>query len=152
MKRIFMGILYLLLLVMTFVYVLIYCVDTTSNGETAKYAIISASAFTGLSVIGFIFTIPAIVFTILSLTIDKLLQKFLRDMFAFFASVFSLAAAIVTVIKYHDSITNYFVPVILMVCTVVLLVISLVGVINAIHKDQENKKKLESNENVEVLQ
>ena len=90
-----------------------------------------------------LFTIPAIVFTILSLTIDKLLQKFLRDMFAFFASVFSLAAAIVTVIKYHDSITNYFVPVILMVCTVVLLVISLVGVINAIHKDQENKKKLD---------
>ena len=139
MKKIFVGVLYIILLVMSFVYVFI-TVAKVPNGEyLVNQSIITLAAFTGLPVIGAIILIPAVVFTIISLVNEKKLLVFLRDTFAFFASAFLIAGTVVAIIKYAKEINNLYVPIILLISTSILLIFSLNGLLKIFM--EENKKK-----------
>ena len=146
MKKIFLGILNILLVVMVFVYLLIPCIHEFSRGENNILGIV---AYTGLSVIGFIFLIPSFVFVILGLCASPSAKMivFLRDVFILFASLFTLLAVAVAVFSSKNEISNgmVFVPIILSVCSFILLGLSCYGVVTALIEEKFNKKQEENN-------
>ena len=154
MKRIFIGIAYLLLTVIVFVYILLnaFTKDVLVEGVSRlqHYSIVSATVDTGLPFIGIVFIIPAFVFTIIALCSDEnAMMKFFRDMFSLFAALFIAASYGVAIGRYYDSISSWFVPIILGICTVIVLGLSSYGVVNAILKDELRLKK-EKEEKAEV--
>ena len=141
MKKIFVGVLYIILLVMSFVYVFITVAQVPKGEYLVNQSVITLAAFTGLPVIGAIILIPAVVFTIISLVNAKKLLVFLRDTFTFFTSAFLIAGTVVAIIKYAKEINNLYVPIILLVSTSILLIFSLNGLLKIFM--EESKKKQE---------
>ena len=142
MKRIFLGITYILLLVMMFVYLLIPCWHGVVNAEGTEgsYNVLVKTSNTGLPVIGMVFIFPAFIFSIIALCNDKPMTNFLRDVFGLFAGVFSLASAVVFTAQYFDDINALFVPIILMVCAALASVLGAVGVVQGIQSDNLRKE------------
>ena len=139
MKRIFLGITYILLLVMMFVYLLIPCwngITDAANGTKGTFNVLVRTSNTGLPVIGMVFIFPAFIFSIIALCNDKPMTNFLRDVFGLFAGVFCLVSAIVFVVKEpSNEIFALFVPIILMVCAALSTVLGSIGVVTGIRND-----------------
>ena len=143
MKRIFLGITYILLLVMMFVYLLIPCwhgVVNAAEGTKGSYNVLVKTSNTGLPVIGMVFIFPAFIFSIIALCNDKPMTNFLRDVFGLFAGVFTA--------QYFDDINALFVPIILMACAALASVLGAVGVVQGIQSD--NLRKETNNEQNQV--
>ena len=137
MKKLFIGILYILFLVIIFTYTLIDCVYVkNSSGEYILTCVLAGAAFTGISIIGFVFLFPAFVFSILALSVNKKLFVFLRDMFSFFACGFTLGGAIICL---FGNIDNYYVPIILMVFSAIIFIFATVGVVRTIMSEDKVK-------------
>ena len=152
MKKIFLGILYILFLVIIFTYSLLDCVYTkNSSGEDVLTCVLAGAAYTGISIIGFIFIFPAFVFAILALSVEKKIVTFLRDVFSFFACGFTIGGGIIVLFQ---NVANYYVPIILMVFAAFIFVFATVGIIKTI-SSEDKKNELASNdsnnENVEVV-
>lgn len=143
MKRIFMGITYLLLTVIMFVYIMLFAFTKEKpTGGTEALNIVAGTSDTGLPFIGIVFIIPAFVFTIIALCTDEnAMMKFFRDMFSLFATLFIAASYGVALGRFYNAITSMFVPIILGICIVILLGFSLCGVVIAILKDEIRLKK-----------
>lgn len=131
MKRVFIGILYILMLVMTFVYLVIGFIDD----KNAVNVLIS-TADTGLPIIGMIFTFPAFVFAIIALCNPKPMFEFLRDAFSLFSGVFAIASTTICLIRYYNYITGLYIPVILFLCASIISVIGVMGVISGISNEK----------------
>jgi len=144
MKKIFIGISYILMLVMMFVYLLIPCLGSLESSNAGD--VIGSTADTGLSVIGLVFIFPAFVFTIIALCNNQSIHNFLRDVFSLFAGLFILAATIVMIVRDFDNITSGFVPVILIICTVAILIFSIYGVVVGIRREGKEKENSTNND------
>ena len=129
LKKIFYGTLYLLLLIMIFTYMLI-------SPDAVGDDLLSLTSFTGVSVIGFIFIIPTFVFTILSLSIDKDTVIFCRDLFSMFVGVFIFASSIVALFYMMKAL---YIPIIVAVCSIILLVVSFANILKALKKEQRQE-------------
>ena len=128
LKKIFYGSLYLVLQTMILSYMTINpMVDGTRIGT-----LIGLTDFTGVPVIGVIMIFPAFVFTIISLTMEKKAVNFCRDLFSMFVGLFITASSIVGIFKMFDAL---YIPIIVAICSVTLLIISLVNVATALKKD-----------------
>jgi hypothetical protein len=140
MKRIFVGITYILLLVMMFTCLLVNCVAKEGEEGISEvtYGILAATSYTGLPVIGFVFIFPAFVFTIIAICNQKKISVFLRDMFSLFASVFVLASV---VIAFFMTLTQLYAPVILALCSGILFAFSTYGVIRGIHEESKKENR-----------
>jgi len=128
LKKIFYGSLYLVLQTMILSYMTINpMVDGTRIGT-----LIGLTDFTGVPVIGVIMIFPAFVFTILSLTMEKKAVNFCRDLFSMFVGIFTTISSIVGIFKMFDAL---YIPIIVAICSVTLLIISLINVAIALKKD-----------------
>ena len=132
MKRIFIGITYILMLVMQFVYLLIPCLTEVIESEKN---VIGSTTDTGLPIIGLVFIFPAFVFTVLALCNEKAIFNFLRDVFGLFTGLFILAATTVMIVRDYSHLTGYYVPVILGICSIVILALGAKGVFMGIKND-----------------
>ena len=138
LKKIFYGVSFLVLVAMTFVYTVLTRSGSTADGVySGSVGVISAAGFTGLPAISVVLLIPAFVFGILSLSLNKKVISFIRDLFGFFAGAFSIASATIAFFYIGGS---YYIPVILIVCAIILFVISLISLLKAI---KENGKEQE---------
>ncbi len=146
MKKVFLGILYILLVVMMFVYYLIPCVYERAN---QVQSLLAGVFNTGISLIGFIFLLPSFVFIILSLVGDKPMMTFLKDSFCFFASVFTAVSLILGLTT--KEISTIYVFAIQGAVTLVLLSFSLTGVIKGLLYEK-NKQEEEPQEDEEMVQ
>jgi hypothetical protein len=139
MKKIFLNITYLVLSVMTLTYLFIGC---CYNGENVVGVIIAA-ANTGLPVIGLILLFPLIILTIISICTDNIKVTFARDVVSIFGSAFILASSII--VMFAKVMENYYVPIIIIVCTLVILVTAFISVFKSIKADELAKKNKEEN-------
>ncbi len=129
MKKFFYGATYLLLLVMMFTYLLI------SKEFNLEYeSLLGKVSETGISVIGFLFIFPAFIFTILALCGNKKMVAFCRDMFALFASAFSVATGVIGLFTFAP---YYYVPVILLVASGIVFILSLINVIKGLKSEKQ---------------
>ena len=140
MKKIFFGFTYILLLVIIFV----YCITGAfgSNADSSLKGLLSVTSHIGLSLIGFVMIIPAFVFSILALVMEKTLFTFLRNMFSLFASAF---IGISIIIACFYGVKYLYVPIILGVSCLTIFVLSLVGVIQNMREDSRAKIAEEHN-------
>lgn len=146
MKKVFLGISYILLIVMLFVYYLIPCVYA---GNNYAIALLPAVLDTGISLIGFVFIFPAFVFTILALFNDKIMVSFLRDSFSLFASIFSVGTIFIG--AFRQEIAQGYVFFIIGTVTIFLLALSVYGVVKGL-LFEKNKKNIENTDSEEVIQ
>ena len=142
MKKLFLGITYIVLVVVLFVYLLIPCVkvDSTNSQGYVEQAIITSSVDTGLPILGLVFIFPTAIFSILSLTMNKAIITFLKYVFGLFMGVFILAANIVVLTRSFYDIYSLFVPIILVVASLCALVIAIYGIKEGITSDNLIKK------------
>ena len=112
------------------------------NGENVVGVIIAA-ANTGLPVIGLILLFPLIILTIISICTDNIKVTFARDVVSIFGSAFILASSII--VMFAKVMENYYVPIIIIVCTLVILVTALISVFKVIKADELAKKNKEEN-------
>lgn len=142
MKKLFLGITYIVLVVVLFVYLLIPCVkvDSTNSQGYVEQAIITSSVDTGLPILGLVFIFPTAIFSILSLTMNKAIITFLKYVFGLFMGVFILAANIVVLTRSFYDIYSLFVPIILVVASLCALVIAIYGIKEGITSDNLVKK------------
>lgn len=142
MKKLFLGITYIVLVVVLFVYLLIPCVKVPSTNSQGyvEQAIITNSVDTGLPILGLVFIFPTAVFSILSLTMNKAMITFLKFVFGLFMGVFILAASIVVLTRSFYDIYSLFVPIILIVAAVCSTVIAVFGIIEGITSDNLIKR------------
>lgn len=142
MKKLFLGITYIVLVVVLFVYLLIPCVkvDSTNSSGYVEHAIITSSVDTGLPILGLVFIFPTAIFSILSLTMNKAIITFLKYVFGLFMGVFILAANIVVLTRSFYDIYSKFVPIILVVASLCALVIAIYGIKEGITSDNLVKK------------
>ena len=142
MKKLFLGITYIVLVVVLFVYLLIPCVKAPANNSQGyvDQAIITSSVDTGLPILGLVFIFPTAIFSILSLTMNKAIITFLKYVFGLFMGVFILAANIVVLTRSFYDIYSLFVPIILVVASVCALVIAIYGIKEGITSDNLVKK------------
>lgn len=141
MKKILINITFIVISVMLMVYLLIYC--TYNDVSAASENILVAAGQTGLSEVGFILLFPLFVLTIVTLTTNNKKVAFAKDVIGLFASLFIIAATIITMVI--SVLTNYYVPVIVLICATVLLLCSAYYTFKAI-KEDDSKKKQESEE------
>ena len=141
MKKILINITFIVISVMLMVYLLIYC--TYNDVSAASENILVAAGQTGLSEVGFILLFPLFVLTIVTLTTNNKKVAFAKDVIGLFASLFIIAATIITMVI--SVLTNYYVPVIVLICATVLLLCSAYYTFKAI-KEDDSKKKKESEE------
>ena len=142
MKKIFLGITYIVLVVVSFVYLLIPCVKVTV-GNTQEYveqAIITSSVDTGLPILGLVFIFPTAIFSILSLTMNKAIITFLKYVFGLFMGLFILASNIVVLTRNFNDIYSLFVPILLVVASVCALGIAAYGIKEGITSENLIKK------------
>ena len=141
MKKLFLGITYIVLVVVLFVYLLIPCVKPSTNSSGyVEQAIITSSVDTGLPILGLVFIFPTAIFSILSLTMNKAIITFLKYVFGLFMGVFILAANIVVLTRSFYDIYSLFVPIILVVASLCALVIAIYGIKEGITSDNLIKK------------
>ena len=142
MKKLFLGITYIVLVVVLFVYLLIPCVKAPANNSQGyvEQAIITSSVDTGLPILGLVFIFPTAIFSILSLTMNKAIITFLKYVFGLFMGVFILAANIVVLTRSFYDIYSLFVPIILVVASLCALVIAIYGIKEGITSDNLIKK------------
>ena len=142
MKKLFLGITYIVLVVVLFVYLLIPCVKVSSTNSQGyvEQAIITSSVDTGLPILGLVFIFPTAIFSILSLTMNKAIITFLKYVFGLFMGVFILAANIVVLTRSFYDIYSLFVPIILVVASLCALVIAIYGIKEGITSDNLVKK------------
>ena len=142
MKKLFLGITYIVLVVVLFVYLLIPCVkvDSTNSQGYVEQAIITSSVDTGLPILGLVFIFPTAIFSILSLTMNKAIITFLKYVFGLFMGLFILAANIVVLTRSFYDIYSKFVPIILVVASLCALVIAIYGIKEGITSDNLVKK------------
>ena len=141
MKKILINITFIVISVMLMVYLLIYC--AYNDVSAANENILVAAGQTGLSEVGFILLFPLFVLTIVTLTTNNKKVAFAKDVIGLFASLFIIAATIITMVI--SVLTNYYVPVIVLICATVLLLCSAYYTFKAI-KEDDSKKKKESEE------
>ena len=134
LKKIFYGVSFLILVVMTLTYSALSR-SITVGGQYVSAGVMNAAGFTGLPAIAVVLLVPSFVFGILSLCINKKVISFIRDLFGFFAGAFAIASAIIAFFYIEGA---YYLPVILSVCAVILLIISLISLLKAI---KENGKE-----------
>ena len=143
MKRLFIGISYIVVVVMAFAYYLSPAVLTADSGNNIR-ALMTAFAYTGVSVIGWLFLVPGFIFVILGLCINSSKINFLRDVLCLFAALFTIATVILA-FTLSVSIPNLWVIIIEAVCAGIILAISIYGVIRALINE---KKSNEENETI----
>ena len=142
MKRLFIGISYIVVVVMAFAYYLSPAVVTVdSNAHTT--ALMTAFAYTGVSVIGWLFLVPGFVFVILGLCINSPKVNFLRDVLCLFAALFTVAT-IILAFTLSLEIPNLWVVIILAVCAAIILTISTYGVVKALITEKNVNKEKEN--------
>lgn len=132
MKRVFFGITYIILLSLMFSYMLI---SRGFNGVLSTNVLGDASR-TGISIIGFMLIIPAFVFAIISICVDKKGTNFCRDMFTCFSSAFCIASGIICLFTGTFD-TERYIPIVLACVSLIAFALSLVGVIKTLKN--ENK-------------
>ena len=87
MKKIFVGVLYIILLVMSFVYVFI-TVAKVPNGEyLVNQSVITLAAFTGLPVIGAIILIPASFYNYITCKCKEVISVLKRYIYILYISI-----------------------------------------------------------------
>ena len=131
MKKIFFGFTYLILSTVTLIYLSI----TRTLPNDAVESITSATAFTGLPIIAIILIIPTLVLNILALILDRKVLNFCKEMVTFFAGAFSLGTAIVGFFYFPA----YYIPVVIGICSLALLIMSLVQIVKTLKESDKNK-------------
>ena len=135
MKKIFFKTLILVLLSLAFCYMVI-----DIKGADGKSTTVSAmAANTGVSIIGILFIIPSFVFTILAMTVnEKKVLEFCSNMFGTFCGCFCLISGVVAIIKYTSTL---YVPIVLIVVSSLIFVVSLIGIIKSFKLEKAEKNK-----------
>lgn len=133
LKKIFFGSLYLVLLIMLFTYMVI---DPIVDGNHIG-TLVDNTKFTGIPVIGVILIFPSFVFTILSLTMEKKAITFCRDLFSMFVGIFTLISSIIGVFNMFNAL---YIPIIVALCSLAILIISLINVISAMKQDTNKEE------------
>ncbi len=126
LKKIFFGVTFLVLVAMTLIYSLLTHNVKMPDGGYSVVGVIKAAGFTGLPAISIILMIPAFVFGVLSLCINKTFMFFIRDLLGFFAGIFAIASAIITFFYIGGA---YYIPIILCVCAIILFCLALVDLL-----------------------
>ena len=128
MKRIFKGVVYILLLVLLFTY-------SACTSATGFSPVLFEVGFTGIPTIGFLFIFPAFVLAILSLCLRNKTVNFLTEMFSFFAAIFLAAAGVLRLcIKGIDGSWPTF---ILLAVSIALGVLTTLGLIAALKGEKK---------------
>lgn len=133
LKKIFFGSLYLVLLIMLFTYMVI---DPIVDGNHIG-TLVDNTKFTGIPVIGVILIFPSFVFTILSLTMEKKAITFCRDLFSMFVGIFTLISSIIGVFNMFNAL---YIPIIVGLCSLAILIISLINVVSAMKQDTNKEE------------
>lgn len=132
MKKIFLKTLVLVLLLLMFSYMLI---EKTLPGETRSTSLLNNVSDTGISVVGFIFIFPAFVFTILGMCMtEKRIVDFCGNMFSGFAALFCLITGVIGLFTFNAYI---YIPIVLILVTLITLVISLLGIFKSLKEEKE---------------
>ena len=148
MKKLFLGITYLLMIVLSFVYNFIPFMLGPNNVSVGVWY---ATAGTGLPAIGVIFLIPSFIFTVISLVGSKntKMTEFLKDVFVLFASAFIVISLIFSLVQGY-AIYQFIAPIILGLSSGILLICGTIGVVTALRN--EKLEKSENKENVKIIQ
>lgn len=142
MKKIFINISYVVIVVVLGVYMLLNCAPVSVSGELANRSIIYVTTNVGLSIIGFILLFPIFILTIVTLSVDNKKVSFARDVIALFASLFLVTSIVIAF--FRDIDINYiYVPVIAMICAGALLICSIYFIIKAIKNDELKEEEQE---------
>ncbi len=136
MKKLFLGILYIVTVILAFTYYLIPVAYHTSTSDVSLFV---KYAYTGIPIVGWIFIFPAFIFAILALCMNGKKIEFLRDVFNFFSALFAIGTILLCVCDRDAIITQPFVLVVLGVCSVILLAGSVYGIVIAL-LNEKNKK------------
>ena len=148
MKKLFLGILYIVVVVMTFTY---YLISAMNAGRSMNVTLLVQYGYTGISIIGFIFLIPAFVFVIIAMCMNSVKVDFLRDVFNFFASIFTIGTLILGLCDSSATIDRPYVFVVLGICSLVLLAGSAYGITTTLLNEKKQKDlKTETKEEPEA--
>ena len=145
LKKIFYSVSFLILITMVFVYTLLTHSTIGSDGYYHLVGVIEASGFTGLPAISIVLIIPAFIFGILALTLNKRIISFIRDLFGFFSGLFSAASAIIAF--FYIGSGAYYIPIVLSVCAITLVVISAIQLKKAIKKSEKENNESDVSQN-----
>ena len=146
LKRIFYSVSYMILVVMAFVYILLSR-QITVGGNYSSASVVGSAGFTGLPAIAIVLLIPAFIFGILALSIDKKIIAFVRNLFGFFSGLFSIASVIVSFFYIGGA---YYIPIILGVCSITLFVISTIELNRSFKESYKEEKKKENERENEI--
>ena len=145
LKKIFYGVSFMVLIVMTLVYSLLS--HSSYDGDVyVSASVINAAGFTGLPAISIVLMVPAFIFGILAMSINKKVVSFIRDLFGFFSSLFAIASVIISFFYIGGA---YYIPIILGVCSIALFIISTLGLFRAFKESDEEQKTKEQQEHQE---
>ena len=140
LKKIFYSVSYMILVVMTFVYITLSHAIDTGGTYTRTVSVIDSAGFTGLPVIAIVLLIPSFIFGILALSINNRIIGFIRDLFGFFSGVFSIASVAVSFFYIGGA---YYLPIILGVCSITLYVISAIALAKTFKESYKEEKEVE---------
>lgn len=135
LKRIFDGIVNLILSVIVFVYLL--------NTDSAGNSVIECTGSTGLPTIAIILLVPGFIFAILALAINSQKLKLIRGVILGFAGIFALISSILATIAYAQNNVQPLSPIIALVFSLTMVVVSCIACFTALKSDQSSKEKAE---------
>lgn len=147
MRKIFWSSTYLLLIIMEMVYLCTSGLRSEILGSSGS--LLNMISFTGLSVIGFIFTMPAFVFVILSISLEKKTIEFWKNMFCLLSSFFCLITAGLG-LAFCNIDLRYYIPIILALVSALLFVSSLIFVIKGINEEKKEEANAVVSDNTEA--
>lgn len=146
MKKTLYNITFIVLTSVLFVYLLI---DAIENEVESYSSILVGTANTGLSPIGFILLIPVLVLSIVSLCTNNKKVTFSKDVISLFSSLFILTSTIIGMCI--CKIVNLYVPIVIIISSIVLITMAGMAIFKAIKEDDENKKEIINDNNSEEI-
>ncbi len=145
MKKLFLGICYIVAIILSFTY---YLIPAMIPNES----LFVVYAYTGIPVVGWLFLVPSFIFVILGMTMNSSKCEFLRDVLNFFSAIFTIGTILLGVFDRGNTIGQVFVFVVLAVCSAVLLAGSVYGIVIALMNEKKNKElKAQETESKEVM-
>lgn len=136
MKKIFLGMSNLLLIVITFTYMVITVEYSNEAGRILKDDLVGLTNKTGFPVIGIIFLIPAFIFTIIYLSTKNKYNELFKSLFSLFGGIFCLLTGVIGLTLFK---MNYYIPYIVTFASLFICVISIISIVCLIKNDELKK-------------
>lgn len=134
MKKIFFGMTNLLLIVITFTYMVI----STEYDNHLYDDLVGLTNKTGFPIIGILFLIPAFIFTIIYLCTKSKYNELFKSLFSLFGGVFCLLAGAISLTAYK---MNFYIPCLVTGASLIICVFAVISIINLIKNDSFKKEE-----------